>query len=101
VRHRSLSSQLHCNFGTAFRSLRLRAGRNAELRELMVGLAAAGPLLWHSPRGGRTIDADAAGAAFHAKPGVDYPVAGVLVLDVGRAWRNLGRSDAGDPEDRF
>jgi hypothetical protein len=47
----------------------------------MVGFAAAGPLLWHSPRGGRKIDADAACAAFHAEPGVDYPVAGVLVLD--------------------
>ena len=83
VGHHSLPAQLHSNFGAAFRGLHLCAGRNAELRELMVGFAAAGPLLWHSPRGRRKIDADAAGAAFHAEPSVDHPVAGVLVLDVG------------------
>ena len=50
---------------------------------------------------GEITDAHAACAALHAKPGVDHPVAGVLVLDVGHAWRNLGGSDAGYPEDHF
>jgi predicted PurR-regulated permease PerM len=76
-------------------------GRNAELRELVVLLAAAGALLWHSPRRGRNIDAAAACAALHAEPGADYPVAGVLVLDVGRAWCDLGCADAGYSEDRL
>ena len=101
VGHHSLPAQLHSNFGAVFRGLHLRTGRNAELRKLMVGFAAAGPLLWHSPRGGRITDAHAACAALHAEPGVDHPVAGVLVLDVGHAWRNLGGSDAGYPEDHF
>jgi len=52
VGHHSLPAQLHSNFGAVIRSLHLCAGRNAELRKLMVGFAAAGPLLRHSPRGG-------------------------------------------------
>ena len=40
-------------------------------------------------------------AALHVKSGVDHPVASVLVLDVGRAWGDLGRSDAGHPEDHL
>jgi hypothetical protein len=101
VGHHGLPSQLHSKFGAAFRGLHLRAGRNAELRKLMVGFAAAGPLPWHSPRGGRNTDAHATCAALHAEPGVDHIVAGVLVLDVGRSWCNLGHSHAGYPEDRF
>jgi predicted PurR-regulated permease PerM len=54
-----------------------------------------------SPRRGRNTDAHAACAALHAESGVDYLVAGVLVLDVGGAWRDLGRSDAGYFEDHF
>ncbi|MGY3150177.1 putative PurR-regulated permease PerM [Bradyrhizobium sp. USDA 3397] len=87
--------------GPLFGVAHLCAGRNAELRELVVGLAAAGALLWHSSRRGRNLDAPAACAALHAKPGADYPVAGVLVLDVGRAGCDLGCADAGYSEDRL
>jgi hypothetical protein len=67
----------------------------------MVGVAAAGHLPWNSPGGGRNTDAHVACAALHVKSGVDHPVVSVLVLDVGRAWGDLGRSDAGHPEDHL
>src|ERR1700737_100796 len=61
----------------------------------------AGHLPWNSPGGRRNTDAHLACAALHVKSCVDHPVAGVLVLDVGRAWGDLGRSDAGHSEDHF
>ena len=99
--HHGLPAQLHSDFGAPFRGRHLRAGRNVELRKSMVGVAPTGSLLRHSPRGGRISNAHAARAALHAQSGADHPVAGILVLDVGRAWRDPRSSDARNPEDRL
>ena len=66
-----------------------------------MGFAAAGPLPRHPPRRGRNPDADAASAAFHFEPSAGHLGAGVLVLDVGRAWRHPGCSIAGHGQDRL
>src|SRR6185437_5059006 len=96
----SLPAQLRSNSGAAVWNRHLPPGRNVELRQLVVGLATTGPLLWHPPRRERNAYSHAPCAALHLEPRAGDLVAGVLVLDVGRAWRDPGRSNAGHPEDR-
>src|SRR4029077_10185459 len=48
----------------------------------------------HSSRRRRDGDANAAGPAFYDQPSAGHPLAGVLVLDVGRARRDPLNADA-------
>ena len=64
----SLSAQLHSNFGSTAWDRDLPARRNAELRKLMVGFAAAGALLRYPPPRRRNTDAHAGCATVHAEP---------------------------------
>ena len=63
----------------------------------------SGPSLTPPPGGGfpRRVKASTKLVlALHAKPRTYHLGAGILVLDVGRTWSDLGRSNAGHPEDR-
>ena len=80
----TLPTQLHSDIGTAIWNLHLPSRRTTELRHLIMGFVAAGPLPRHPPRRGRNPDADAASAALHFEPSAGHLGASVLVLDVGR-----------------
>ena len=55
----------------------------------------------HSPDRGRDRDTDAARPPVHHQPGARHRLAGVLVLDVGRARRDPLHADARDYQDRL
>jgi hypothetical protein len=62
----------------------------------------SGPSLTPPPGGGfpRRVKASTKLVlALHAKPRTYHLGAGILVLDVGRTWSDLGRSNAGHPKD--
>ena len=67
-------------------------------KTLWLALAARRAVLCHSPRRGRDYYADAVGTALHAQPRPCHPGAHLLVLDVGRAWRDPGGAHARNHE---
>src|SRR4029077_9500479 len=94
VGYRGLPAQLYPNPGTYDRRRGLPA-RGPVVHRLAVGGISAGRAIpAHSSRRRRDGDANAAGPAFYDQPSAGPPLAGVLVVDVGRDWRDPLNADS-------